>query len=270
MKGWNAIQNTASQKTLVSFCSSEIHTLSQESGKLQHCPSITSNQARIHEKLPQHHKLILPQTGKTLDRSSHQYHKVRKFLIMQRFAGAGAFPAHSTLPTTDQSIWWPKLRNSWFRLNISKSNNFSSACSRAWLQWNNIVTAEVKHSCMKKIKSRDQSLFRSHQFLQLMNKVFGVYAASNFYQFLHLQSMYYHSEATLTPAKESTFPPAPKQWATMWLKCPAKAWSYCTAILERKIKLCIEDSSCHRTTLCMWKKSLYFTFSRPHTSTYRE
>lgn len=35
-----------------------------------------------------------------------------------------------------------------------------------------------------------------------------------------------------------------------------------------KIKFCIEDSSCHRTTLC--RKSVHFTFFGPHTSTYRE
>lgn len=182
------------------FCSSEMHMLSQGRWKLPHCPSITSNQVRIHKKLPQTD--FTTNSGKTLDSSYHHYHKVKKFVTMQRFTGAGAFPTHSTLPTTDQPIWWPKFRNSWFRLNIFKSNNFSSACSSSWPQWNNIVTAEIKHSyTKKKKKSRDQSLFRRREFPQLRNMVFGVYTASNFYKLLQLQSMYYHSEVTLTSAK---------------------------------------------------------------------
>lgn len=37
-------------------------------------------------------------SSKRLDSSSHNYHKIKKFVAIQIFTGAGASPAHSTLP----------------------------------------------------------------------------------------------------------------------------------------------------------------------------
>lgn len=145
------------------------------------------------------------------------------------------------------------------------SNNFYSACRRAWPKWNNIVTAEVKHSYMKKIKSWDQSLFKRHEFPQFTN----VYTATNFYKLLQLQSMFWPQWSnTNFCQKRAHFHQLHGNEQHIWLKCPAKACSYCTATLEIKTKFCIEDSSCHRTSL--WRKSVYCTFSGPQTSTYRE
>lgn len=125
-----------------------------------------------------------------------------------------------------------------------------------------MVTAEIKHSCTKKIKPQDQSLFRRREFPQLMNKVLGVYTAFNFYKLLQLSSMYYHNEVTLTSAKReniSTISITMSNNVTQVL---------CKGLQLLYSKLCIEDSSCHRTTLC--RKSVYFTFFGPHISTYRE
>lgn len=56
-------------------------------------------------------------------------------------------------------------------------------------------------------KNTDQSLFKREYFPLLMNKVFAVYTASNFYKlYFQPQNMYYHSEVTLTSAKREHIP----------------------------------------------------------------
>lgn len=118
---------------------------------------------------------------------------------------------------------------------------------------------------MKKIKSWDQSLFKRHEFPQFMS----VYTASNFYKLLQLQSMFEPQWSnTNFCQKRAHFHQLHGNEQHIWLKCPAKACSYCTATLEIKPKFCIEDSTCHRTSL--WRRSVFFTFFGPQTSTYRE